>query len=89
MPDLSEIWIRPTTFAAALVYKDDPIVWETLDNMNEVAYNAGEACEMLGMAELPATVADLKTYFNNLDTCLAVLRQMDKVMGLITTPVNP
>jgi PRTRC genetic system protein F len=89
MPDLSEIWIRPTTFAAALVYKDDPIVWETLDNMNEVAYNAGEACEMLGMAELPSTATDLKTYFNNLDTCLAVLRQMDKVMGLITTPVNP
>lgn len=89
MPDLSEIWIRPTTFAAALVYKDDPIVWETLDNMNEVAYNAGEACEMLGMAELPSTVPDLKTYFDNLDTCLAVLRQMDKLMALISTPVNP
>lgn len=89
MPDLSDIWIRPTTFAAALVYKDDPIVWETLDNMNEIAYNAGEACEMLGIAELPATAADLKTYFNNLDTCLAVLRQMDKVMALISTPVNP
>lgn len=84
MPDLCGIYAESVTRGCCLIFQDHEFVWSTYDDRVNYAWNSGEATDLLGMQELPGTTEELKKYFYNLDLSLAVLRQMDKLIGLIS-----
>lgn len=66
-----------------LQFADDPDVWQTLDDLGEMMMNAGDNCEYYGLEQLPETSEELAAFFKKLDIAFSLLRQMDKVIGLI------
>lgn len=89
LPDLCGVDATCTHPAANLVFKPKGLAFELIDDLVNDAWNAGDATELLGIAELPTSADDLKHYFEKLDAAFTVLMHMDKLITLITQPTEP
>lgn len=88
LPDLCGLYGNSYYSACCLFYEDDPIAMRTLDDIGNFLMNAGEGTEYLGLAQLPTGLYELRNYFDKLDLCLRLLRQLDRVLSLISQPIN-
>lgn len=89
LPDLCDVGLYRLKSSCCLVFQSDTIVWDTLDTQIEMAMQGGDYTELLGLQQLPADRQGLKKYFQNLDQALELTRQLDKVISLVSTSVNP
>jgi PRTRC genetic system protein F len=88
LPDLCGIYGESYYSACCLFYEDDPIATQALDDIGNSLMNAGDGTEFLGLAQLPTDPFALRNYFDKLDLCLQLLRQLDRVLSLISKPIN-
>lgn len=67
-----------------LQYSDHPDVWESLDRLGEELMNGDDNGDYHGLVEIPESPEDLAKFFEKLDLGFRLLRQMDKVIELIS-----
>ncbi|MBK4736045.1 PRTRC system protein F [Noviherbaspirillum pedocola] len=87
LPDMTDIhggW--PVHQGSTLVFQDHEFTWQILDDEIEMAYQAGDNTDLMGLRELPADREALNTFFTKLDIALVVLRRFDALLKLISQP---
>lgn len=88
LPDLCGVEAAYPIFrASSLQYQDHQLTWQTIDDLIEDGYNSGDNGEYLGLRQIPSTKPEIKTFFKQLDAALAVMRQMDTLISLISDPL--
>lgn len=85
LPDLCGISASMTTHGCTLLYKQNSILLEALDDLVNMDWNSGEGTDLLGLQELPNTAPELKDYFSKLDIAFNVLRHMDKLISMVVS----
>lgn len=88
LPDTNNLDVRPVSFGCSLIFKENDQVIESIDNLINDAYQAGDATDVVGFQELPTTYRELKRYFAKLHLAFNVVREMDKLLAMIATPIE-
>jgi PRTRC genetic system protein F len=83
LPGVADLQAHSISVGCTMLFRDDPVVLQYVDDEVNDAYNAGDATELIGIESIPTTAAELKTYFSKLDLCLAVVRQINALIPLL------
>jgi PRTRC genetic system protein F len=83
LPGVADLQAHSISVGCTMLFREDPVVLQYVDDEVNDAYNAGDATEMIGIESIPMTAAELKTFFSKLDLCLAVVRQINALIPLL------
>lgn len=83
LPGVGSLQAHSISVGCTMLFREDPVVLQYVDDEVNDAYNAGDATELIGIESIPMTAAELKSYFFKLDLCLAVVRQINALIPLL------
>jgi PRTRC genetic system protein F len=76
---LRSLWV-----ACILLFNSDDRVSQYMDQEGQYLWENGEGTDYHAVEELPTSVSDLKTYFQNLDALFELIAQMDALIPKIS-----